>query len=446
MTLRFRLVLALVALGAVGLAVFGIATYTAFAGAAPTPRRRLGLGAVRDRSALREGRRGRPPRPPGGDQPGGGGDRPSGTYAGCDPGGAVVATLSTGLDRQPSLPATSSARSGPACSRPARPRFGPVAASVSESDHHDSDAIVVAVPRTATASLNRWSSSRRGRRALLAALAVGAWLILRRGSARSSTWPRRPAPSAPATSPSASPADGRSEVGQLGLALNTMLGELGGVAGARPSTGCASSWPTPPTTAPPAHLDQGFASCSRSPTRRTTSTSPSSCAASKGVGANEGLVEDLLLARLDGPARSSGLRRSRRARRWRVQRRRHRPIQAGRSPSARPAIIVFGDGPPPPGHRQPGVQTAPHTVAGTPIEVSAARTNGLPPSSSGTTARARCGRPPPRLRPVLASRSCPGRVRLGLGLSIVAAIAQGTAATSRWSHTGGGARFRPPPP
>ena len=111
--------------------------------------------------------------------------------------------------------------------------------SVSASDHHDGDAIVVAVPMDElTASLNRLVLIESAAAvALLAALAVGAWLILRRGlrplehmatSARSI--------SAGDLSQRVAPADGRSEVGQLGLALNTMLGELEGAFAERDAT------------------------------------------------------------------------------------------------------------------------------------------------------------------------------------------------------------------
>ena len=78
-------------------------------------------------------------------------------------------------------------------------------------------------------------------------LARAPWLILRRGlrplehmatSARSIT--------AGDLSQRVSPADERTEVGQLGLALNTMLGRSRprSRSGRRPSSGCASSSPT----------------------------------------------------------------------------------------------------------------------------------------------------------------------------------------------------------
>ena len=145
MTLRFRLVLALVALVAVGLAVFGIATYTAFSRVAvPTARRpAAGLGAVRDRSALRAGVAGiRPALALRAVTSRAAASRvgpivPSGTYAELrDPSGAVVATLQPwDSTRQPSLPDDlDRARSGPArASRPARPRARAAGGSPSPS-------------------------------------------------------------------------------------------------------------------------------------------------------------------------------------------------------------------------------------------------------------------------------------------------------------------------
>jgi two-component system OmpR family sensor kinase len=91
------------------------------------------------------------------------------------------------------------------------------------------DTVVLAVPTTeVTAALRRLLLIEGSAGlALLALLAAGAWLLLRRGlrpletmahSARSIT--------AGNLSERVSPSEGRSEVGQLGLALNTMLGEL----------------------------------------------------------------------------------------------------------------------------------------------------------------------------------------------------------------------------
>jgi two-component system OmpR family sensor kinase len=91
------------------------------------------------------------------------------------------------------------------------------------------DTVVMAVPTTeVTSALRRLLVLEgSGGALLLALLAAGAWFLLRRGlhplelmatSARSIT--------AGNLSERVSPSEGRTEVGQLGLALNTMLGEL----------------------------------------------------------------------------------------------------------------------------------------------------------------------------------------------------------------------------
>jgi len=101
------------------------------------------------------------------------------------------------------------------------------------------DTVVMAVPTTeVTAALRRLLFLEgSGGAVLLALLAAGAWLLLRRGlrpleqmatSARSIT--------AGNLSERVSPSEGRSEVGQLGLALNTMLGELEGAFAERDRT------------------------------------------------------------------------------------------------------------------------------------------------------------------------------------------------------------------
>jgi two-component system OmpR family sensor kinase len=100
---------------------------------------------------------------------------------------------------------------------------------VTDSGHHDGNAVLVAVPMDETTrALHRLvliEAITAG--ILLAVLAAGSWLILRRGlrplermagSARSI--------SAGDLSQRVEPSDQRTEVGQLGFALNTMLGEI----------------------------------------------------------------------------------------------------------------------------------------------------------------------------------------------------------------------------
>ncbi len=101
--------------------------------------------------------------------------------------------------------------------------------SVSASDQGDGNIVIVAVPLgEVTTSLHRLIYIEAAVAAvLLAILAGGSWLILRRGlrpleqmatSARSIT--------AGDLSQRVTPSEPRTEVGQLGLALNTMLGEI----------------------------------------------------------------------------------------------------------------------------------------------------------------------------------------------------------------------------
>jgi two-component system OmpR family sensor kinase len=100
---------------------------------------------------------------------------------------------------------------------------------VTRSTRGDGDLVLVAVPLTDVQyQLDQLVALETiGSLALVAILATGAWFILRRGlrpleamatSARSIT--------AGDLSQRVEPADTRSEVGQLGLALNTMLGEI----------------------------------------------------------------------------------------------------------------------------------------------------------------------------------------------------------------------------
>jgi two-component system, OmpR family, sensor kinase len=468
MTLRFRLVLALVALVAVGLAVFGIATYTAFS---RVQHQRLDdqlrasvpfvTGQLYEQVSPGSG----PPGPPGGDQPGGGGPIvPSGTYAELrDPSGAVVATLQPwDSTRQPSLPddLTPPDRGRHVFSTGSTGGSGRWRASVSESDHHDGDAIVVAVPMDElTASLNRLVLIEGAAAvALLAALAVGAWLILRRGlrplehmatSARSI--------SAGDLSQRVAPADGRSEVGQLGLALNTMLGELEGAFAERDATehrlrqflaDASHELRTPLTSI------QGFAELFRLGGEKDHVDLAIIMRRIEEESARmKVLVEDLLLlARLDetrpverAPVDLAVLAAD--ACSDAVAADPGRPVTL----DASGPIIVFGDE----GHLRQAIanlvsNALTHTLAGTPIEVSAARNNGhatvvVRDHGEGLDADA--------LDHVFDRFWRADRARVGsgsgLGLSIVAAIAQEHGGDiSVVNADGGGARFEltlPPP-
>ncbi len=242
-TLRLRLVVALVALATVGLAVFGVATYTLYSSAeyqrlddqiqSSIP---LVEGQLYQSAGLQEGRG-----PTDGDQdngPNSGRPKPPtfvppGTYAQLrDPTGAELSTifLSDSTD-EPDLPddLTPPATGSRMFTTGSTSGSGEWRVSVSASGAGDGNAVIVAVPLgEVTTSLNRLISIEAAAAAvLLALLAAGSWFILRRGlrpleematSARSIT--------AGDLSRRVEPSESRTEVGQLGLALNTMLGEI----------------------------------------------------------------------------------------------------------------------------------------------------------------------------------------------------------------------------
>jgi two-component system, OmpR family, sensor kinase len=238
MTLRLRLVLALVLLVAVGLAIFGIATYSLYSSAeyarlddqvrasvgivTAQLLNEAGYGAVRPD----DGPRGGPPATPPVVVP-------PGTYAELrDETGAPISSIQlSDTSARPDLPDVLR-------SEPGRGRLYTTGSATGEgswrvlvapTNRPPGDSIVVAVPTsTVQDSLDQLVLIEVFAAAvLLAILAAGSWLVLRRGlrplenmatEARSIT--------AGDLSHRVSPADDRSEVGELGLALNTMLGEL----------------------------------------------------------------------------------------------------------------------------------------------------------------------------------------------------------------------------
>jgi len=240
MTLRLRLVLALVMLTFVGLAVFGVATYQLYASAeyerlddqvrASVPivtgelRRQAGFAALPPGDADRPNRPGGAPPPV---------IVPPGTYAELrDPTGTTLSAIQLSeTSARPDLPARVTAPAGEdrLFTTGSAVGSGDWRVLVTRSNRPFGGAVVVAVP------MNEVQSSLRelvlielaAAGVLLALLAAGSWLVLRRGlrpleqmatSARSIT--------AGDLSHRVAPADDRTEVGQLGLALNTMLGEL----------------------------------------------------------------------------------------------------------------------------------------------------------------------------------------------------------------------------
>ena len=234
-TLRLRLVLALAALVTVGLAVFGIATYEAYSHSEyerldDQLRNSVALVSAQLRQTAFGGGFS-----PAGGRPGGPPVVvPPGTYAELrDRSGAIVARIQLSSDTsQPQLPAT----------LPPADEDHPFSTGSSSGDDSwrvlvvnerraelSGYTTVIAVPETEVSNaLHRLVLIEALAAAgLLAILASGSWLILRRGlqplehmatTARSIT--------AGALDQRVAPDDGRTEVGQLGLAINTMLSDL----------------------------------------------------------------------------------------------------------------------------------------------------------------------------------------------------------------------------
>src|SRR5438445_2199422 len=262
MTLRLRLVLGLVVLVTAGLAVFGFATYELYSRSQYTrldaqvrASAAVVAGSLAHEAGLDFGGGGGPGHggaPPGrngggGDGGGGGGgdgggrgERPGpptavplASYAELrDPTGAVIASIAqSSTSPVPKLDATLTVTSpsGRFFSTGSAGGSGRWRVYAGPADHLAGDTVVVAVPLTEVTSALRRLVLIEGSAgvALLALLGAGAWFLLRRGlrpleqmatSARSIT--------AGNLSERVSPSEGRTEVGQLGLALNTMLGEI----------------------------------------------------------------------------------------------------------------------------------------------------------------------------------------------------------------------------
>ena len=251
MTLRLRLVLGLVVLVTAGLTVFGLATYTLYSrsqydrldaqlqasapAVIPTLAGKAGV-AYDDGDRDHFNGPGHGPGPAGGGHDGRPGPPqvvPLVGYAELrGTTGAVVAGVAqSSAAAVPLLDDTITVASG-------RGRFWTTGSQsgsgrwrvyAGPAEGLAGDTVVIAVPTTeVTSALRRLLVLEgSGGALLLGLLAAGAWLILRRGlhpleqmatSARSIT--------AGDLSERVSPSEGRTEVGQLGLALNTMLGEL----------------------------------------------------------------------------------------------------------------------------------------------------------------------------------------------------------------------------
>lgn len=237
MTLRWRLVAALGLLLVVGLVVFGVGTYRVYANSQfqrlddqlrnsiPSASRQLADNVGLGGGPEPDDRRGDgPPAPPT--------VVPPGTYAELrDPTGAVVDGGRIQFDtatRQPKLPDelpstaklfTVGSVSG---SGDWRVYVGPTQRPVGYT-------LVVAVPMSdVTASLHRLIAIETiAGLVLLGLLSTGSWFVLRHGLRPLERMAVQASSiNAGDLSQRVSPADGRGEVGQLGLALNTMLGEI----------------------------------------------------------------------------------------------------------------------------------------------------------------------------------------------------------------------------
>jgi two-component system OmpR family sensor kinase len=241
MTLRLRLVLALVLLTTVGLAVFGVATYSLYASAeygrlddqvrASVPVVTVELQRQAGFANVGPGDQDR------GNGPGGGAPPPvvvpPGTYAVLrDPSGTTLSAIQlSDTSARPDIPAhlVAPGTGDRLFTTGSAVGSGDWRVLVTHANRPFGGSVIVAVPtKEVQSSLQELVIIEIAAAAvLLAILAAGSWLVLRRGlrpleqmatSARSIT--------AGDLSHRVEPSDDRTEVGQLGLALNTMLGEL----------------------------------------------------------------------------------------------------------------------------------------------------------------------------------------------------------------------------
>ncbi|MBV9411896.1 MAG: HAMP domain-containing histidine kinase [Acidimicrobiia bacterium] len=250
MTLRARLVLALLAMLTIGLVVFGVATYTFYSRAQYKrldDQVRATLPLV-SREIDQENRGGGFGEPDGGGRNGGGPGGgpapvfvPPGTYAQLrDSNGAVVSSQQFGSSgAQPDLPDKLTADGEQRLFSSGSYR---VLVAPGPGPGEQQQTVVVAVPMTdVTSSLHRLLYVEvTGGVILLAALSLGSWLILRRGlhplEEMASTARTITAGDQVDLSQRVSPSGGTDEVGQLGLALNTMLDDIEGAFREREAT------------------------------------------------------------------------------------------------------------------------------------------------------------------------------------------------------------------
>jgi two-component system OmpR family sensor kinase len=246
MTLRFRLVAALGLLLAAGLAVYGYGTYTAYSRSQHQrldDQLRSSAGEVEGQIAANAGLGDWGPEGgPGGGPRGGYGDGhgpvgryalPFGAYAELrGPDGTVVEgseQYTSGTAGTPSLPTTLDPDGVSLFTTGSTEGSDDWRVYAAPAQFLSGYTVVLAVPENdVESSLNRLLLIEAGAGvALLALLAGGSWLILRRGLRPLENMAHSASEiSTGDLSHRVAPADGRSEVGQLGLALNTMLDEI----------------------------------------------------------------------------------------------------------------------------------------------------------------------------------------------------------------------------
>ncbi len=242
MTLRFRLVAALGLLLAAGLAVYGYGTYTAYSRSQYQrldDQLRSSAGEVEGTVAQSaglgdgDGEGGGHGFPGEGHGPGPKFALPFGAYAELrDADGTVVTgspQYSSTAAGQPSLPDTLTRDQVTLFTTGSTQGSGDWRVYAAPAQYQPGYTVVVAVPEgDVESSLNRLLLIETGAGvALLALLAGGSWLILRRGLRPLENMAHSASEiSAGDLSHRVAPADGRSEIGQLGLALNTMLDEI----------------------------------------------------------------------------------------------------------------------------------------------------------------------------------------------------------------------------